>query len=161
MDRRKLGFFILFGSIVVSLPGVADAKSRTRHHHHRIAHAGAQTHSGHSGMASVYGTQTLKEYNQRLASAENQVREMLSKATADAERAATAVRARAQQEAEESKERALRDIDAARKQAVGEIYAEAANLATGVAEKILRRNLNADDQRDLVNRSLEELGAMK
>ena len=34
-------------------------------------------------------------------------------------------------------------------------------LATDVAEKILRRNLNPDDQRDLVNRSLEQLQTLR
>ena len=33
-------------------------------------------------------------------------------------------------------------------------------LATSVAEKILRRSLNPDDQRDLVNRSLAEISAV-
>jgi F-type H+-transporting ATPase subunit b len=64
---------------------------------------------------------------------------------------------RAQQESEEIKERANREIDSARKAAVADIYAQAADLSTGIAEKILRRNLNATDQRDLVDRSLEQL----
>ena len=33
-------------------------------------------------------------------------------------------------------------------------------LATSVAEKILRRNLNPDDQRDLVNQSLAEISTV-
>jgi len=104
---------------------------------------------------------TLREYNTKLAAAENEVREMISKATTDAERAAAVVRARAQQEAEEAKERAIKDIDAAAKQAMAEVYEQTASLATSVAEKILRRNLNADDQRDLVNQSLEQMQTLK
>jgi rare lipoprotein A len=68
MVRRKLGFFILFGSIVISLPGVADAKSRSKRHH--AAQASAQTHSGHSGMASVYGTKGDRYSGGRTASGE-------------------------------------------------------------------------------------------
>ena len=64
----------------------------------------------------------------------------------------------AQQEAEEAKERAVRDIEASRRAAVAEIHAQAAELSTNIAEKILRRNLNADDQRELVRQSLEQLG---
>lgn len=100
--------------------------------------------------------QSLKEYNAQLASAEEKVRDLISKATGDAERLAAQIRAHAQQEAEEIKERALRDIETARKQAVTDLYQQAADLATNVAEKILRRNLNADDQRDLVNQSIEQ-----
>jgi len=100
---------------------------------------------------------TLKEYNAQLATAENRVRDMLAKATADGEAIAANLRTRAQQEAEETKERAMRDIDAARDQAVAQIHEQAAVLATSVAEKILRRNLNPDDQRDLVAQSLNQL----
>jgi F-type H+-transporting ATPase subunit b len=100
---------------------------------------------------------TLRQYNDQLATAEQKVRDLLTKATADAEKLAGSIRTRGQQEAEEIKERAMRDIDAAREQALSEIYQQTADLATRVAEKILRRNLNADDQRTLVNESLQEL----
>ncbi|HSU69381.1 MAG TPA: F0F1 ATP synthase subunit B, partial [Tepidisphaeraceae bacterium] len=100
---------------------------------------------------------TLREYNQQLATAEQKVRDMLGKAATDAESLAAQIRTRAQQESEETKERALKDIEAAKDQALSEIYQQTADLATRVAEKIIRRNLNADDQRELVNQSLQEL----
>ena len=100
---------------------------------------------------------TLREYNQQLATAEQRVREMLDKATKDAEGLANQIRTQAQQESQETKDRAIKDIDAARTQALHEIYEQTADLATRVAEKILRRNINADDQRELVNQSLQEL----
>jgi F-type H+-transporting ATPase subunit b len=103
---------------------------------------------------------TLKEYNTRLATAETQVRDLITKAAADAEKIAAGIRMRGQQEAEEIKERALKDIDASRKQALTEIYEQTANLSTSIAEKILKRNLNADDQRDLVNESLKQLQSL-
>jgi len=104
---------------------------------------------------------TLREYNTQLASAEQRVRDMIAAATADGERMAMQIRARGEQEAQEAKERATREIDAAGKQALAEIYEQAATLATSVAEKILRRNLNADDQRDLVTRSLDQVQNIK
>jgi F-type H+-transporting ATPase subunit b len=67
------------------------------------------------------------------------------------------MRTQAQSEAEETRERAIKDIEAARAQALSEIYEQTADLATKVAEKILRRSINANDQRDLVNESLKEL----
>ncbi len=100
---------------------------------------------------------TLREYNAQLATAEAKVREMISAAVAEGERISTQIKMQAQQEAEANKDRATREIETAKKQAIQEIYAEAANLSTTIAEKILRRNLNAEDQRDLVNRSLEQL----
>lgn len=106
--------------------------------------------------ARVRSEATLRQYNEQLAAAEGRIREMMTKATADAERIATNLRMQAQQESEEIKERASRDIEAARRAALADIYAQAAELSTSVAERILRRNLNADDQRDLVDRSLEQ-----
>ena len=100
---------------------------------------------------------TLRDYNQQLATAEQKVRELIAGAQADGERIAAQIRLRGEQEAQEAKERATREIDAARKQAVAEIYDQAAQLSTSIAEKILRRNLNADDQRDLVARSLDQV----
>jgi F-type H+-transporting ATPase subunit b len=100
---------------------------------------------------------TLKDYTAQLATAEAKVREMIAKAGAEGERVAAGIRTHAQQEAEEIKERAARDIEAAKNSAIGEIYSKTADLATNIAEKILRKNLNADDQRELVNRSLEQL----
>lgn len=100
---------------------------------------------------------TLRDYNQQLATAEQRVRDLIAGAQADGERIAAQIRLRGEQEAQEAKERATREIDAARKQAVAEIYDQAAQLSTSIAEKILRRNLNADDQRDLVARSLDQV----
>ncbi len=99
----------------------------------------------------------LKEYNAQLAAAEQKAQEMIARATADGERLAAQIRTHAQQEAEEASERALRDIETARTQALSEIYQQTAVLATSIAEKILRRNLNPDDQRDLVAQSLEQI----
>ena len=110
--------------------------------------------------ARVRAESTLREYNTQLAAAESRVRDMLAKATAEGETIANGIRARAQQEAEDTKTRALRDIEVARGQAVAELHQQAAVLATTVAEKILRRNLNPEDQRDLVDRSLAEISSV-
>jgi F-type H+-transporting ATPase subunit b len=82
---------------------------------------------------------------------------MLNSATKDGERIATEIRMRAQKDAEEAKTRATKEIESAKTQALAEIYQTAAELSTSIAEKILRRSINADDQKDLVKRSLDEL----
>ena len=107
--------------------------------------------------ARLKADETLRQYNIRLAEAEEKVRAILDKATVDAERIATGIRMKAQQEGEEAKERATKEIEAAKQTALTEIYEQTANLATNVAEKIIRRNLNPDDQRDLVAQSLQQL----
>jgi F-type H+-transporting ATPase subunit b len=107
--------------------------------------------------ARTRAEETLRQYNTQLAAAETRVREMISKAAQDGERIATDIKMRAQKEAEEAKSRATREIESAKQQALGEIYQKAAEISTAIAEKILRRNINAEDQKELVRRSLDEL----
>jgi len=111
--------------------------------------------------ARVRAEESQKQYATQIAGAEGQIRDLLAKATADAEKIGTNLKMQAQQEAEEIKERAAREIESAKNQALREVYEQTAILATSVAEKILKRNLNADDQRSLVNESLNELAASK
>jgi F-type H+-transporting ATPase subunit b len=104
---------------------------------------------------------TLNEYRQQLAGAEDRIRQMMAAATADAERAAETIRMRGRQEAEEIKEKANRDIEASRDEAIREIYAQAADLSTDIAEKIIRRELRPEDQKALVDESLGRLQAVR
>ncbi len=107
--------------------------------------------------ARTKAEETLRLYDTRLAEAEQKVRDILDRAAADAEKIGTSIRMKAQQEAEEAKEHATKEIEAAKQTALTEIYAQTADLATSIAEKIIRRNLNAGDQRDLVDQSLQQL----
>jgi F-type H+-transporting ATPase subunit b len=107
--------------------------------------------------ARVKAEDILRQYDGRLVEAEQKVREILDKAVADAEKIGTSIRMKAQEEAEDAKERATKEIESAKHNALTEIYQQTANLATSIAEKIIRRNLNVDDQRDLVDQSLKQL----
>lgn len=99
----------------------------------------------------------LARYNAQLAEAEAKVRDIINSARADADKIGVAIRTAAQSDAEETKERATREIEAAKNDALTEIYQKTADLATSVAEKIIRRSLNATDQRDLVDQSLSQM----
>jgi F-type H+-transporting ATPase subunit b len=99
---------------------------------------------------------TMKQYQQQLASAEAQVRELLNKAQHEAEKISTNVKMKAQQDAEEIKEKATKDIDVAKNAAVREVYETAATLSTSIAEKIIKRSLSAEDQSDLVAAGIEQ-----
>ncbi len=107
--------------------------------------------------ARVKAQATLSQYDARLGEAEQKVRAILNQAAADAEKIATGIRMKAQQDVEEAKELATKEIEAAKHAVLTEIYEQTANLATSIAEKIIRRNLNPDDQRELVKQSLEQL----
>ena len=97
------------------------------------------------------------EYKAQMAGAEQRVRELLDRAQLDGHAMAKRIRADAEAEATQLKERTTREIDAARQQAVADVRDQAATLSVAIAEKILRRNLNEDDQAALVRASLEEM----
>lgn len=99
---------------------------------------------------------SMKENQDRLASAEARIRELMAQAQADGQQLATRIKMQAQSESEELKEKALREIDNSRRQAVEDIHNQAANLATAVAGKILGREINESDQQELVRSSLSQ-----
>jgi rare lipoprotein A len=51
MIVRKVGYWALIGSMIFTVAGAAEAK--TKRHHSKHSHS---THSTNAGMASVYGT---------------------------------------------------------------------------------------------------------
>ncbi len=97
------------------------------------------------------------EYAAQMAGAEQRVRQMIDRAQVDGHALAKRIRDEAEAEAKGLRERTTREIDAARRQAVADVREQAATLSVAIAEKILRRNLNEDDQKELVRASLEEM----
>jgi len=102
----------------------------------------------------------LKEHAARIAGAEDQVRQLLAKATIDAEKIAANIRAQTQVESEAEREKTRKELDSARRDAIRQVYEQTADLATEVASKILGRNLNAQDQQDLVSQTIGQFENM-
>lgn len=100
----------------------------------------------------------LQEYEEKLATARDEVEEMLDEARRDAEALRQREEERARQEAEQILERARREIGIATDTAVKELYERAAELATSAAGKILDRELSAADHEKLVAEAIDALG---
>jgi F-type H+-transporting ATPase subunit b len=99
----------------------------------------------------------LKEYEESLASARKEAAETIAQAKADAKAVADDLRSRNEADLAEMKERATRDIAAAKRAAITELHGEAATLAAEIATRILKREISAEDQRQLVEESLQQL----
>ena len=110
--------------------------------------------------ARAQAENSQREYKDQMAGAEQRVRDLMAQAQADGQQLATRIKMQAQEEAEEIKERAMRDIEQSRREAVEQVRTEAATLATAVAEKILRREVNHDDQQRLIDESLSEFATV-
>ena len=101
------------------------------------------------------------EFEKSLANARDEAANMIKQARADAQRIADELKARNDQELAEKVARANADIEAARKAAVADMQAQAAVLATEIAGKILRRQVNDQDNQRLVQESLKELATSR
>ena len=107
--------------------------------------------------AAADAAATLKQYETQLAEARKEAGQMIEQSRADAAKLAGELKAQAENEVAQLRQRVQNEIRTAKEQAIGEIYAEAAMLATQVAGKILQREINPDDQKALVEQSLGEL----
>ncbi len=99
----------------------------------------------------------LEQYQQSLNQARAEAQKMIEQARAQQVALAAELKAKADVELGQMRERAMRDIEAAKRAAITEMYTQQSILATAVASKILRRELNAGDQDALVQESLREL----
>ncbi len=101
--------------------------------------------------------EALNEYEKNLADARAQAQQMLEETKATQGELAAQLKARAEVELNELREKAKADIEAAKKQALSELYSESVNLATVMAGKILKREVSVNDEQRLMEESLAEL----
>jgi len=112
-----------------------------------------------AAKARAEAERMTKELESRIAEAQKQGQQQLMQAKADAQKLAEQIREKAEAEAAALRDRALRDIDGAKQQALAEINSHAAELGTAIARKILQRSVTVEDQGRLVEESLAELAA--
>ena len=99
----------------------------------------------------------LAEYRSRLDMAQAEVAELLVSGRAEAASARETVLAAAQQEAHRAGQQAREEIERAKRDALNEMYDATASLAADVAGKLIRKNLTSDDQKRLLQDSLQEV----
>ena len=123
---------------------------------HTIAH-----HIDEAGRKHDEAKQLLADYEQRLASAADQVRAMLDEARRDAEHAKSQIIAEAKASAEAERVRALRDIDTATDAALNQLAERSANMAVELAGKIVGARLKQEDHLRLIQEASAKLASAK
>lgn len=101
--------------------------------------------------------QLLAEYDRKLAAAQDQVRAILDDARKDAEHAQQELLAKARQDAQLEMDRAKREIDTAKGQALKELAERSTDLAIGLADQIVRKELQQVDHAKLVQEAIARL----
>lgn len=123
---------------------------------HSIAH-----HLDEAGRKHDEAKQLLAQYESRLSSAAEQVRQMLDEARRDAEHVKAQVIAEAKASAETERARALRDIDTATDAALKQLAEKSASMAVELAGKIVGARLKPEDHLRLIQEASSKLSSAK
>lgn len=129
-------------------PIASALEAREKHIHGEIAEA---------ERANAEAQRLLAEHEKKLAEVQNEVRAILDEARRDAQHTQAEILKQAQAEAQATRERAKREIGQARDEALKDLFDTAADLATELASRIIQRNLNPQDHRELAKQVLSQL----
>ena len=104
--------------------------------------------------------QLRRQYEEQLADARSQGNALVEEARQQAERVRADVLARAEEEAQAIRERARADVEAERGRIVQDLRGQVATLSVDLAGKIVQRELNPDQHRQLVDQYINELSGL-
>jgi F-type H+-transporting ATPase subunit b len=122
-------------------------------HRERAIHAAL-----HEAQQAREETARLRaQLEEQMRKANEQARSLLDEARRAGERTTAEMIAEAHKKIQGEQERLQREMNLAYAQARRDLQSEAANLATLVASKVIRRQMNHDDHRHLVEEALAEL----
>src|SRR2546427_12912316 len=99
------------------------------------------------------------EVERLLAAARLEAQAIADRTTKAAEEAAAGIRAQAKAEADRIRERGRVDAQQLHDQALAQLRSEVAGMVVLAASRVLGREVNADQHRALIERSLDEAGA--
>jgi F-type H+-transporting ATPase subunit b len=99
----------------------------------------------------------LKEYLAKLEAAKAEATAIVQEGRRDAEVLKHKIEEDARAEASRILQRARREIEVATETAVKQLYTLSANLATDIASRILRKELNRQEHERLIDESLDQL----
>jgi F-type H+-transporting ATPase subunit b len=100
----------------------------------------------------------LKEAEAKLSSATAQAQEVLAGAAKSGQQLREELKAKGEEEARRQLEKALRDIDGARQQALESIRSEVADIVVSVTEKVVGEALDAKSHKRLIDEAIKEVG---
>ena len=101
----------------------------------------------------------LADHQAKLAGTADEVKALLDEARRDAEQTKTDIVAEAKAAASSERERAVRDIDQARDSAVRQLAESSAGLAIDLAAKVVRQDLTAGRQSEIVKEALSRFAS--
>lgn len=107
--------------------------------------------------ANAEAQSILAGYQSKLDEAAVQVQQMLAEARRDAETNGQKIVEQAKMEAAAQRERAVADIENAKKVAMAELASQTSDMAMKVARSVVGRELSSDDHADLIRQAMERM----
>jgi F-type H+-transporting ATPase subunit b len=106
--------------------------------------------------AADKANESLRQYEARLAAAEEEVRQMLAAARRDADVARDRMIAEARAAADKERQRALDDIRSAKNAALNELAQKSVDAAIELAGRVVERELKPADHAQLIRQAVEQ-----
>lgn len=98
------------------------------------------------------------EYEAKLATAKEEAAGIVQTATVDAQQRSEEILGEAKRGAEAMRKKATADIALERKKAINEVKDDISDIALDIAEKVVKKQLNAKDQEDLISNFIDQMG---
>ncbi|MBR4194339.1 MAG: F0F1 ATP synthase subunit B [Oscillospiraceae bacterium] len=98
------------------------------------------------------------DYDRKLAEAKESSAKIISEASQEANRRSDEIIRQARLDADALRQKADADIALERKKALNDVKGDISRIAMDIAEKVVERELNADDQERLIDGFLRDLG---
>ncbi len=111
-----------------------------------------------AGSAKEQAKALQEEYQQKLATAQQTSERIVKEAVARGQTREEEIIRKANEEAAAIMDKASADIAMEKKKAINDAKDEIAGLSMAIASKVVARELNAADQKDLIDRFIDELG---
>ncbi len=152
--EKSIATLIVFGLLVATLTAVAwkpiakGLEERERGIANNIANA---------ERASQDAIARLADYEAKLAGANTEAQQILADARKDAEAAGQRLIATAQEEAARQRERAVAEIESAKRVALSELAEKSTDVAMLLAQRVVGREVNANDHQNLIQDMLGKL----
>ncbi len=103
----------------------------------------------------------LAQHKAMMDNAKNEASQIISKGREEAEKMKNEILERANNDSRAIAERAKKEIELAKDKALTDIKTEVVLLSTGIASKIISKNIKPEDQKALVEEALNKIGTVQ
>jgi F-type H+-transporting ATPase subunit b len=111
--------------------------------------------------AKLEAESLLRDYREQMAGAKAEADQIVAEARTSGEAVKADIVSRAEAEADQIRARAQDEISAERERVAGDLRRQVADLSIDVAERVVGDSIDADRQRQLVDRYIDDLGGVQ